>query len=133
MKILGIRFLNLNSLKGTFEIRFDKSPFAETGLFAITGPTGAGKTTILDAITVALYGRVHRHDRDAFEIMTRHTSECFSEVEFEVKGKAYRARWGLRRSRGKTEGKLQDVKMELSEVVTGTILESKLTEVKNRI
>jgi exonuclease SbcC len=133
MKILSICFQNLNSLKGSHEIRFDQSPFLESGLFAITGPTGAGKTTILDAITVALYGRVHRHDRDAFEIMTRHTSECYSEVEFEVKGKAYRAWWSLRRSRGKVEGKLQDVKMKLSEVATNTILEEKLTEVKTRI
>jgi DNA repair protein SbcC/Rad50 len=133
MKILSIRFQNLNSLKGQHEIRFDQSPFLESGLFAITGPTGAGKTTILDAITVALYGRVHRHDRDAFEIMTRHTAECYSEVEFEVQGKAYRAWWALRRSRGKVDGKLQEVKMKLTEVATEAILEEKLTEVKARI
>jgi len=51
MKILAVRFQNLNSLKGEHEIRFDRSPLSEAGLFAITGPTGAGKTTILDAIT----------------------------------------------------------------------------------
>jgi exonuclease SbcC len=54
-------------------------------------------------------------------------------VEFEVKDKAYRARWALRRSRGKVDGKLQDVKMMLSEVATDDILEEKLTEVKARI
>ncbi|MDQ4141604.1 MAG: ATP-binding cassette family protein [Bacteroidota bacterium] len=113
MKILGVRFLNLNSLKGLHEIRFDQSPLADAGLFAITGPTGAGKTTLLDAITVGLFGRVHRHDRDAYEIMTRHTGESFSEVEFEVKDKKYRSKWSVYRSRKKTDGKLQPIHMEL--------------------
>jgi len=122
MKIISIKFLNLNSLKGLHEIRFDKAPFEENGLFAITGPTGAGKTTILDAITVALYGRVHRHNKEVSEIMSRHTSECFSEVEFEVKGKIYRSKWSLRRSRGKVDGALQGEKIEFSEAETGVFL-----------
>jgi len=122
MKIISIKFLNLNSLKGLHEIRFDKAPFEENGLFAITGPTGAGKTTILDAITVALYGRVHRHNKEVSEIMSRHTSECFSEVEFEVKGRIYRSKWSLRRSRGKVDGALQAEKIEFSEAETGVFL-----------
>lgn len=134
MKIISIRFLNLNSLKGQHEIRFDQPPFTESGIFAITGPTGAGKTTILDAITVALYGRVHRHTKDVFEIMTRHTGESFAEVEFEVKDKLYRAKWSIRRSRGKAEGALQTQKMELAEAVSGTIIiEHPLQEVRDKI
>ncbi|MGY0041503.1 hypothetical protein [Pedobacter sp. NJ-S-72] len=39
MKIISIKFLNLNSLKGQHEIRFDRPPFTESGIFAITGPT----------------------------------------------------------------------------------------------
>ncbi|MGB1281206.1 MAG: AAA family ATPase, partial [Vibrio cyclitrophicus] len=53
MKILSLEFENLNSLKGRWKLDFTQSPFAENGLFAITGPTGAGKTTILDAICLA--------------------------------------------------------------------------------
>ncbi|MGN6542007.1 MAG: AAA family ATPase, partial [Ginsengibacter sp.] len=134
MKILSVKFLNLNSLKGEHSIRFDEPPFTDNGLFAITGPTGAGKTTILDAITVALYGRVHRHDKNADESMTRFTSESFSEVEFEVKDKIYKARWSQRRSRGKADGSLQAVKMELCEMPEGNILASqRISEVQQKI
>lgn len=134
MKITAIRFLNLNSLKGAHEIRFDQSPLAEAGLFAITGPTGAGKTTLLDAITVALYGRVHRHPKDAFEIMTRHTAEAYAEAEFEIDQIVYRSRWSVRKARGRADGQLQTPKMELAEVLTGKIIaDHPLQEVKDEI
>jgi exonuclease SbcC len=134
VKILSVKFLNLNSLKGQHTIRFDAPPFIDNGLFAITGPTGAGKTTILDAITVALYGRVHRHDKNADESMTRFTSESFSEVEFEVSNKIYKARWSQRRSHGKVDGSLQSVKMEVCEMPEGKILAShRLSEVQQKI
>ena len=134
MKILSVKFLNINSLKGEHEIRFDETPFSECGLFAITGPTGAGKTTILDAITVALYGEVHRHERDVKEIMSRHTGECYAQVEFEVKEIAYRAKWSVARSRRKPEGTLQGEKMELAEVATGLMIGGHtLTQTKKSI
>lgn len=130
MKILAVRFLNLNSLKGEHEIRFDQSPLADAGLFAITGPTGAGKTTILDAITVGLYGMAHRHNNERpLELMTRHTAECFAEVEFEANGKVYRSKWHLRRSRGKAEGKIQPVHMELYDFEKDELFDLKPSEV----
>ncbi|RDC66068.1 AAA family ATPase [Adhaeribacter pallidiroseus] len=133
MKILGVRFLNLNSLKGLHEIRFDQSPLVDAGLFAITGPTGAGKTTLLDAITVGLFGRVHRHDRDAYEIMTRHTGESFSEVDFEVKEKQYRAKWSLYRSRKRPDGKIQPTHMELLALPDQNPLDLKPSEVPTKV
>ncbi|MBE7169622.1 MAG: AAA family ATPase [Williamsia sp.] len=135
MKIVSIKFLNLNSLKGEHEIRFDKAPFTDSGLFAIIGPTGAGKTTLLDAITIALYGQVHRHDKeDPSEIMTRHTGESFSEVEFEVKDKVYRAKWSNYRARKRAEGKLQGVRMELADAHTGAVIVAHpLPEVQRQI
>ncbi|SIR12792.1 SbcC/MukB-like Walker B domain-containing protein [Pontibacter lucknowensis] len=130
MKILAVRFLNLNSLKGEHVIRFDQSPLADAGLFAITGPTGAGKTTILDAITVGLYGLAHRHSNERpLELMTRHTAECYSEVEFEAAGKIYRSKWHLRRSRGKADGKIQPVHMELYDFDKDELLDLKPSEV----
>ncbi|MBC7553618.1 MAG: AAA family ATPase, partial [Taibaiella sp.] len=119
MKLLGVKLLNLNSLKGEHTVRFDVGPIADSGLFAITGATGSGKTTLLDAICVALYGRVHRHPSDVTEIMTRHTGECYAEVEFLAGNETYRAKWSVARSRGKHDGNLQQVKRELARY-TGT-------------
>jgi len=116
MKILRVRFLNLNSLRGEHAIDFSLSPLSDAGLFAITGATGAGKTTILDAITLALYGQVPRHETSGPEhVMSHGTGESWAEVEFEVNGRQFRSKWGQHRGRRKAENPLQDSKMELSE------------------
>ncbi|MFV0576481.1 MAG: AAA family ATPase [Vibrio sp.] len=131
MKILSVRFANLNSLKGEWKVDFTQSPFAENGLFAITGPTGAGKTTLLDAICLALYHQTPRLGtitQSSNQIMTRGTAECLSEVEFEVKGKAYRAFWSMRRSRLKADGNFQKAEVELAEVETGKLLASQVKQ-----
>src|SRR5919107_3188657 len=108
MKILRVRFFNLNSLRGEHEVDFGNSPLSDAGLFAITGPTGAGKTTILDAITLALYGQVPRHEGGVEQVMSHGTGESWAEVEFQVNGRRYRSKWGQYRARKKAEGKLQD-------------------------
>jgi exonuclease SbcC len=124
MKIISLRFANLNSLPGPYLIRFDAAPLADTGLFAITGPTGAGKSTLLDAIAVGLYGRVPRHDRQVGEMVSRHAPFAWSEVEFEVHetnadtGQTsrvrYRSRWEVKRkTRGDDKGGLGQDAMSL--------------------
>jgi exonuclease SbcC len=125
MRILTLRLKNLNALKGEWKIDFTQSPFIDNGLFAITGPTGAGKTTLLDAICLALYHQTPRLgmlSASSNDIMTRGCSECLAEVEFDIKGTAYRAFWSMRRARGKPDGKLQSADVELAEVASGKVL-----------
>ncbi|NKF50386.1 hypothetical protein G3R49_07330 [Shewanella sp. WXL01] len=129
MKILSLRFKNINSLKGEWKIDFTQSPFIDNGLFAITGSTGAGKTTILDAICLALYHRTPRIatiSKTTNELMTRGCADCLAEVEFEVKGQGYRAFWSQRRSRGKVDGNLQDAQVELATLQEGKVLASQI-------
>ena len=60
MKILSLRFTNINSLKGDHYLSFQEPPLSASGLILITGPTGAGKSTLLDVISLALYNRIPR-------------------------------------------------------------------------
>jgi exonuclease SbcC len=136
MKIKKVNIQNLNSLRLQASIDFSQSPLADTGLFAITGDTGAGKTTILDAITLALYGRIHRN-KEVYEVMSYGAAECLAEVEFESRGEVYRAKWSMWRSHKKVDGKLQAPKRELARRNTQKekfeILASKTREVDQMV
>ncbi|MES2595680.1 MAG: AAA family ATPase [Verrucomicrobiota bacterium] len=134
MRLLAVRLQNLNSLSGTHEVRFDVEPLNSAGVFLIAGPTGAGKSTLLDAITLALYGRAARYGNDrAEEMMSRHTAECYAEVDFEANGEKLRAIWRMRRARGKADGKLQPVERRLVKADTGDILAEKSGEIDRLI
>jgi exonuclease SbcC len=129
MRILRIRFKNLNSLAGEWEIDLTHPAYDSDGIFAVTGPTGAGKTTILDAVCLALYGRTPRLDKvvkSANEIMSRRTGECFAEVLFRTGEEVRLCRWSQRRARKKAGGELQPPSQELSlmEAGAGRILET---------
>ena len=136
MKILNLRFKNLNSLVGEWQIDLTHPAFASDGIFAITGPTGAGKTTILDAICLALYGRTPRLNKvtkSGNEIMSRQTGECFAEVTFETQSGSYRCHWSQHRARKKPDGELQAPKHEIAKADSGEIVESNIRGVANQI
>ena len=102
MRIKKLTFGNINSLAGAWEIDFDDPAFGG-GIFILTGPTGAGKTSILDAICLALYGETSRQKSFTSrenEVMTKGTARCFSQVEFESRGRLYRSLWEHRRKKG---------------------------------
>lgn len=112
MEIRKIEICNLNSLKGEFCIDFMSGQLSGQDIFAITGTTGSGKSTILDAITLALYNRVPRLDgkkgesnpksKDPYErlkpgdtenSLTRTTKRGYAKLVFEASGELYRAEW----------------------------------------
>ncbi len=129
MRILQLRFKNLNSLAENWDIDFENSPLASEGLFAITGPTGAGKSTLLDAVCLALYGctpRLGKITQLSNEIMSRHKSECSAELTFETQSGRYRCSWSQRRARGRSDGNLQPQKHEIADADTGVILAEKV-------
>lgn len=158
MKILRIRGENLASLAGKFEIDLTAGILGSSGLFAITGNTGAGKSTIFDAMTLALYGEAVRfadakdktrsgdepksqsaelRNTSVNNIMTRGRGICFSEVEFSADdGNVYKARWSLKRARAKADGNFQKPERALY-VSSGDgvwdLLGSNVREVNSRI
>ncbi|MDX1749045.1 MAG: AAA family ATPase [Methylophaga sp.] len=136
MRILQIRFKNLNSLAGEWEVDLTQPEYVSDGIFAITGPTGAGKSTILDAICLALYGRTPRLNKvtkGGNEIMSRQTGECFAEVTFETQAGRFRCHWSQHRARRKSDGELQSPKHEIANADTGEIFESKMRGVAEQI
>lgn len=122
MKIIKLELLNLASLdnpEGEI-INFEKGGLRDATIFSIVGPTGSGKSTIMDAICLALYNRAPRYPRkkgernqgieiygepeegernrlaptDARNILTKGKKEGYSKLTFRANNSnIYRAEW----------------------------------------
>ncbi|PIE23666.1 MAG: hypothetical protein CSA62_06050 [Planctomycetota bacterium] len=105
MLIECVRIRNLASLVGTQPPLLFTSGGLDSGLVAVVGPTGAGKSTILDAICLALFGKTPRldrsgEDRSAGNILSRGTVDGYAELDFvDASGRRLRSRWEISRSR----------------------------------
>ena len=135
MRILSLRFRNLNSLAGEWSIDLCAPEYESNGIFAITGPTGAGKSTILDAICLALYGstpRLGRISKGSNDIMSRGTGDCFADVTFRTTQGDFRCRWSQRKARNKADGELQPPRHELFDA-DGLSLADKIYDVAAKV
>jgi len=89
MRPLTLQIQAFGSFAGRECVRFDA--LAEVGLFVVSGPTGSGKTTIFDAMALALYGKV-AGDRP-LDVRSHHApagTDTVVELEFEVDRRRYR-------------------------------------------
>lgn len=152
MKILAIRGKNLASLEGEFAVEFREEPLHSAGIFAITGNTGSGKSTLLDAMCIALFNNSPRinkvsdsadiadvkdamiKEKDCRNILRRGTADGYAEADFlALDGKEYRARWSVRRSRNKADGKLQDYTYSLYNLSDRCEMQGTKTELLERV
>lgn len=77
------------------EVKVDFAQLGERGLYLITGDTGAGKTTIFDGITFALYGEASGNNRESDMFRSKYAKEetpTFVELEFQYRNEVYRVR-----------------------------------------
>ena len=85
----------------------DFTALGRSGLYLITGDTGAGKTTIFDAITYALFGEPSGEARDAGMLRSKYAAAdtpTFAELRFENKGRTYTVRRSPEYLRKKARG-----------------------------
>ncbi len=85
MRPLRLELRGFTSFRDTAVVDFE-----DRRLFAITGPTGAGKSSLLDAITWALYGEAPRVGRAALQLITHGARSMAVLFEFRARGQRYR-------------------------------------------
>ena len=101
MRPLRLTIAGLHSFREKQAIDF--SQLADMGMFGIFGPTGSGKSTILDAITLALYGEVGRSSRKQ-GILNHAEKQLAVSFEFEIGRRDARKHYRVDRSFKRAEG-----------------------------
>jgi exonuclease SbcC len=121
MKPIKLKIKGLNSFIESQEINFEK--LTDKGLFGIFGPTGSGKSTILDGITLALYGEVSRKSTN---FMNTNCDSLNISFEFQISAKEikrYRVDREFKRDR-----KTESVKSKSAKIIDITAEEEIILE-----
>ena len=140
MKLQQLTIHNIASIEDA-TIHFDAQPLADSEVFLITGKTGAGKSTILDAICLALFANTPRlmgtrmegntkdeerniTVKDPRQLMRRNTGEAYVKLTFIGSNQiAYEATWAVARARNKATGNLKAKDWTLKNLHTGVTLD----------
>ena len=135
MKLQKLTIHNIASIEDA-TIDFEAQPLANSEVFLITGKTGSGKSTILDAICLALFATTPRLAgtqmqgdtkdgnadvtiKDPRQLMRRNTGEAFVSLTFTgSNGIHYEATWSIARAYKKTTGALQNKSWQLKNIDT---------------
>lgn len=130
MKILAVEGENIASL-ARFRLDLQSEPLRSSGLFAIVGPTGSGKSSLLDAMCLALFQQAPRLDNlrnqdakvsgaygdlaqdNVRNLLRRGATTAWAACEFLGRdGEAYRARWGYRAPKRKGSASQEELSLE---------------------
>ncbi|BBH54297.1 AAA family ATPase [Fluviispira sanaruensis] len=137
MKLLKIELENLNSLYGRHSIDFIKD-LQSAPIFLIMGATGSGKSTLMDAMSLALFGQTPRLAKNKAEkdlendsrlVMSRGTYSAYAQLTFQKTEhgqiKIYRATWQCERAFKKADGKFKDPRrvLEIFDPISENFLE----------
>lgn len=134
MKLKCLTIHNIASIKDAV-IDFSVHPLSDSGVFLISGITGSGKSTILDAISLALFNMTPRLNsclmegkseegnlrvKDTRELLRRGTGEGSVTLTFTGNDdRDYEVVWQVRRARNKPSGALQKVERILTDIKEG--------------
>lgn len=131
MRPIKLELSGLNSYIDKATVDFEK--LTDRGLFGIFGNTGSGKSTILDAITIAMYGNISRNTK---EFINSSCDKAIISYEFEIGSKNTKRRYKVDRTivRTNTGTKTSYARLvEIKNDETETVLADKVGDVNTKV